>query len=117
MGDIKMFNFWKKNNKKPQIQKSKKELATEKGEPFIEVLGVEIDYENPGQGSFELDWNTFFIAELRAKGYPGKTEEQIIDNWFRDICRHIVLETWENDVATNKYIDKKDLGNGKTEIK
>ena len=117
MGNVKMFNFWKKKVKEPGPQKSEKELATERGEPWVEVLNFDLDPKNSSQGAFELDWNVHFVNDLRSKGFPGKTDEQVVDNWFRNICRHIVLETYENDVATNKYIDRVDLGNGRTEVK
>jgi len=116
MGNVKMFNFWKKKKQEP-AKKSEKELATERGEPWVEVLSFDLDPSNTSQGAFELDWNVHFVNDLRQKGFPGKTDEQVVDNWFRNICRHIVLETYENDVATNKYIDRKDIGNGLTEVK
>ena len=40
-----------------EAKKTPKDLATERGEPWVEVLSMEIDKDNPGQGSFELDWN------------------------------------------------------------
>ena len=37
--------------------KSPKDLATERGEPYVNILSMDIDPENLHAGSFELDWN------------------------------------------------------------
>ena len=103
--------------KKPKL--SPKDQATENKEPWIDILSVDIDEENPNFGSFELDWNDFFIVNLRKKGYPGKSDEDVVDNWFRDVCRNVVMETYEQEsnLADNiKYINRKDLGNGRSEV-
>ena len=96
-------------------KKSAKQLADDKKEPWVSVLQVELDPDNPGNGSFELDWNDFFVAKLVKAGYQGKTDEDIVDNWFQDVCRHVVLETFQQYDANNKGPKKKDLGGGKTE--
>ena len=121
---VKMFN-WLFNNKKDQVKveptrtprKSAKQIATDKGEPYVELLGMEVDQKNIRQGEFELDWNIYFINKLRESGYVGKTDEQLVDQWFQDICRHIVLETYEQDIAMNMQVEKRDLGDGKVEYK
>jgi hypothetical protein len=114
------------NNKEAQAnkhieaktKKTPKELATERGEPWVEVLGMEIDKDNPGQGAFELDWNDKFVANLVRAGYQGKTDQDIVDNWFRTVCQNVVLETYEQEMAdpTNRQNNRRDLGNGRTEI-
>jgi len=113
--------FKKKEEPKPKQQrkskKSEKDIATDKKEPWVNVLQVELDPENPGNGSFELDWNDYFVAKLVKSGYQGKTDEDIVDNWFQDICRHVVLETYQQYDANNTgdRVSKKDLGGGRTE--
>jgi hypothetical protein len=116
-GELSM-GWWSKltQKKKTQTTKSAKELATERGEPWVEVLGMDIG-TSATEGSFELDWNHYFVEQLRKEGYQGQTEIDVVDNWFRNVCRHVVLETYEQDVATNKYIDKTDIGNGRTVVK
>jgi hypothetical protein len=37
--------------KEQKIKKTPKELATERDEPWVEVLSMDIDKENPGNGS------------------------------------------------------------------
>ena len=112
-----MFNFFKKNKADTTPVKSEKDLATEKREPYVTILHVDIDENNPGNGSFELDWNEYFVAKLAKAGYQGKTDEQIVDQWFQDVCRHVVLETYEQAQANESlHIDRKDLGNGRSEF-
>ena len=67
-----------KTTKKEQSILTEKEKATARGEPFVKVVEVNIDPENPGQGYFELDWNQLFVAQLLEAGYSGKDEEEII---------------------------------------
>lgn len=68
---------------------SEKDKATARGEPYVKVIEVNIDQENPGQGYFELDWNQLFIRQLLEAGYSGQNEEEIIDSWFTNLCRGI----------------------------
>ena len=69
-----------------------KEIATQKGEPWVSVLDTKVNIENPRNGFFELDWNEPFIAMLRANGFQGATDEEIVDHWFRELCRNILAE-------------------------
>lgn len=111
-----------KKSRKPKATKTPKEIATEKGEPYINVLSVDLDKKNLGNGSFELDWNDAFIKELRAAGYPGKTDEDVVDMWFRAICRNVLAEAYEQDEAQKstpdnvRYINRKLNDDGKTEV-
>jgi hypothetical protein len=104
--------------KKVVPKKTPKELANEKGEPYVEVLGISVDSTEPGNGAFELDWNDIFVARLIKSGYQGKTDQDIVDNWFKAVCRNVVLETYEQEQADPEIraSNKRDLGNGRTEI-
>ena len=95
-----------------------KELATAAGEPWVQVLSMEIDPDDPGAGAFELDWNDIFVARLIKNGYQGKTDQDIVDNWFQDVCRNVVLETYQQEMAdpSNRPSNRKDLGDGRVEI-
>ena len=103
-------------------EKTAKQLATEKDEPYIAILKLDIDPENLHQGAFELDWNDKFVANLVRAGYmmkPDDDDSQIIDRWFQNVCRHVVMETWEQEQAIKNsgvYVNTRDLGNGRTEI-
>jgi hypothetical protein len=116
--------------KKPEVKaeaprpkkKSDKDIATERGEPYVAILSVELDPENIGNGAFELDWNDKFIANLVRAGYQGKTDADMVDQWFADVCRNVIAENYEQWEANQPFearprvIDRRDLGNGKTEV-
>jgi hypothetical protein len=131
MGDM-MFDWLKK---KPEVKteapktkpktKTPKEQATEAGEPYISILSVELDPDDIGNGSFELDWNDIFVARLVKAGYMQRkddTDDQIVDRWFQSICRNILNENYEQWEANQpvdsrpRRVDRNDLGNGRTEI-
>jgi hypothetical protein len=102
-------------------EKSKKEQANENNEPYVEIVGFNVDPKNLHQGSFELDWNEKFVADLVRAGYMIKqddTDIEIVDRWFQTICRHVVMETWEQEQAmnTSRFIQERDIGNGRREI-
>lgn len=80
-------------------KKSEKEIATEAGEPWVSVLGMELDTDSLERGAFELDWNDIFIAKLVRAGYQGKEDADLVDQWFQDVCRNVVLESFEKEQA------------------
>jgi hypothetical protein len=99
--------------------KNPKEIATKKKEPYVAVINVELEEDNPGNGAFELDWNEFFVAKLVKAGYSGKDDQQIVERWFQDICRNVVMENfeqWEANQTGERVINRRDLGNGRTEM-
>lgn len=105
----------KVDSPKPKAKnKSEKELATEAGEPWVSVIDVELDPENVGNGAFELDWNEHFIKKLWKSGYKDEDENDMVDRWFQDVCRNVVLETYEKDEA---MITRNDVGDGRAEYK
>lgn len=102
-------------------RKTEKELATERGEPWVSVITVELDPDDVGNGAFELDWNDKFITKLVRAGYKGKTDQQIVDQWFQDVCRNVVMENFEQYEANlprtdARNITRNDLGNGRSEL-
>ena len=102
--------------------KSEKQIATEAGEPYVAILRMDVDPNNLHQGAFELDWNEIFVARLVKAGYmmkPTDTDGEIVDRWFQNVCRHVVMETWEQEQAiknSGMYVQKRDLGDGRSEI-
>ena len=68
---------------------SPKEQATVNGEPYIEVTRVSVNPENPRSGFFEFDWNTYFIQTLKKNGYTGITDDEVVAQWFNELCRTI----------------------------
>jgi hypothetical protein len=104
-------------------EKTAKQIATEKNEPYVAILNMDIDPNNLHQGAFELDWNEIFIARLVKAGYmmkPTDADSDIVDRWFQNVCRHVVMETWEQDQAMRNsaggYVHTRDIGDGRTEI-
>ena len=104
-------------------EKTAKQIATEKNEPYVAILAMDIDPNNLHQGAFELDWNEIFIARLVKAGYmmkPTDADSDIVDRWFQNVCRHVVMETWEQDQAMRNsaggYVHTRDIGDGRTEI-
>lgn len=100
-------------------KKSEKELATERGEPYIAILSMDVDPKDINSGAFEFDWNDKFIANLIRAGYQGKTDADLVDLWFQNVCRNVVLETYEQYEAMNndsRYMQSRDLGDGRREI-
>jgi hypothetical protein len=103
-------------------EKTAKQLATEKIEPYVAILSMDIDPNNLHQGAFELDWNEIFVARLVKAGYmmkPADTDSEIVDRWFQNVCRHVVMETWEQEQAMRQsgiYVKTTDIGNGRSEV-
>ena len=125
-----MFDWFKKKRSKkvvaetpppPPPEKHPKDVATEKGEPYIAILSMDVDPENLHQGAFELDWNDKFVSNLVRAGYqmkPTDTDADIVDRWFQNVCRHVVMETWEQEQAMNpqQYVNSRNIGGGRREV-
>ena len=136
LGVLDMFDWLKKKKPAPEVKapaptptpvpkspkKTEKELATERGEPYVAVLSMDVDPANLHQGAFELDWNEIFVARLVKAGYMMKREDtdaDIVDRWFQNVCRHVVMETWEQEQAMNNsgiYVKTRDIGDGRSEV-
>ncbi len=94
-----------------------KELATEKKEPFVAVLDTHVNKDNIRNGFFELDWNEYFVIQLKLAGYVGDSEEEIVDKWFQDLCRNIGAEAGvDMERRGSGYISVNNLSDGKSEI-
>lgn len=111
-----------KTKPKAKPKKTDKEIATAAGEPYVSILSMDIDPKDINNGAFELDWNEKFISNLVRAGYQlkaGEPEHDIVDRWFQNVCRNVVLETFEQEQADpdNRYVKNRDLGDGYTEVK
>lgn len=73
------------------ITKFQKADATEKGEPYVNVVRMGVNPDNVVQGYFELDWNDEFVKMLQAAGITGTSDEDIVNKWFNGICRTVLL--------------------------
>lgn len=114
----------KVKEKKVAPELTAKEKATAAGEPYINILSLEIDPADVNNGAFELDWNDKFIMNLIRAGYKQKdtdTDDVLVDRWFQTVCRNIALEVYEQQQAdpTNRdlrVVRTKNLGGGRTEV-
>jgi hypothetical protein len=83
-----------REGKVKQIDYDKK-LATLKGEPWVTVVNMDFSKGNSLQGSFEIDWNEYFVKKLEAEGYVGPTPDNIVNQWFMEVCKNIALEEFD----------------------
>jgi hypothetical protein len=86
-----------------------KEEATLNKKPWVGVLDTHINLENPRNGFFELDWNDYFIDQLRVAGYKGETDEELVDQWFKDLCRNVLAEEGLDTNRDSGYINVNNL--------
>jgi len=115
---VKLLEIDRKYGKITDIE-FKKQSCTIKDEPYVGVLETHFDPTKPKNGFFELDWNDKFIENLNANGYHGEKDEEVVNKWFNDLCKNIMLEDMDQDVVdelkSNISETKKDLGDGKVE--
>jgi hypothetical protein len=99
-------------------KKDPKEYATRREEPWVSVLDVKVNEENVRNGFFELDWNTYFIDQLRQSGYgeEGDVEEEIVDRWFRDVVYNMLAEEGMDTNRGAGYINVVPISKGKSEV-
>jgi len=115
----KLFDFKAKKEAKAYSSNlaSPKEIATANKQPYVTVLNTHVNQDNIRNGFFELDWNEYFIVQLKQAGYTGDTEELIVDQWFSELCRNVGAEEGVNmDRRGSGFINVSSLGNGKAEI-
>jgi len=100
------------------LKKDPKEFATRKGEPWVNVLDVQINEENIRNGFFELDWNDLFIEQLISAGYGFENDppEEIVDRWFKDIIFNILSEDGLDTNRNAGYINVTPISKGKSEV-
>ena len=123
-GELKMKNFIKKLFgykdveivKEETVKLSPKEIATANKEPWVAVLDTHVNKDNIRNGFFELDWNEYFVLQLKANGYKGDSEEAVVDAWFGELCRNVGNDSGVNmNQRTAGFIDVNNLGNGRKE--
>ena len=83
-----MFQYFKNLFKKKPTAKS----MHDNPEPWVNVIAAHVDPGNPKQGYFELEWNPAFVVFLRQNNYVGVTPEEIVDQWFTDMCRNVSMD-------------------------
>lgn len=95
-----------------------KQTATLRDEPWVGVIDDGFDLSHGTNGLFfELDWNEKWIEYLRMEGYGGRTEEEIIEQWFEDTCRTYAAERSGSDEFEPRpgRSNRIDRGNGRAD--
>lgn len=82
-----------RDGKVTQIEYEKK-CATLKKEPWVSILAVDFTMKSSQEGSFELDWNEFFIEKLKKEGYAAVSDDLIVNQWFLEVCRNVAMEEY-----------------------
>jgi hypothetical protein len=77
-----------------ELQYNKK-VATIKGEPWVNVVKMDFNNKSSLEGSFELDWNQPFVDKLESEGYSGPTPDNVVNQWFMELCRNVALEEFD----------------------
>ena len=95
-----------------------KERATRKKEPWVAVLDTHVNKDNIRNGFFELDWNEYFIIQLKQAGYgaDGDPDEEIVDRWFRDIVYNMFTESGMDTSRGSGFINVVPIAKGKSEV-
>jgi hypothetical protein len=102
---------------KEQANLSPKELATQNKEPWVCVLNTHVNKDNIRNGFFELDWNEYFVLQLRSAGYRGESDEEIVNQWFTELCRNVATEEGiDMSRRGTGYINVNNIGNGRSEV-
>ena len=99
-------------------KKDPKEYATRRKEPWVSVLDVKVNKDNVRNGFFEMDWNEYFIKDLKKAGYgeDGDIDEEIVDRWFRDIVYNMLAEEGMDTDRGAGYINVVPIDKGKSEV-
>ena len=96
-----------------------KQRATKKKEPWVAVLETHVNSENPSNGFFEIDWNEYFVLQLRQAGFgfDGDSDETVVDLWFKTIVRNMLSEEGiETNNRSQGFINVQKLDENKSAI-
>ena len=69
-----------------------KQVAEIKEESYVNVPKLDVNPENAKAGYMELDWNEHFVKFLHENGYEGKSDEDVVNKWFNDVCRTVLVQ-------------------------
>ena len=97
---------------------SPKDRATKRKEPWVSVLETHVNKDNPANGFFELDWNEFFVVQLRQAGYglEGDTDELVVDLWFKTLARNMLSDEGLEMNRSQGFINVQKLDANRSEI-
>ncbi len=97
---------------------SPKERANKRKEPWVAVLETHVNKEDPANGFFELDWNEFFVLQLRQAGYgfEGDSDELVVDIWFKTLARNMLSDEGLDMNRSQGFINVQKLDKNRSEI-
>ena len=97
---------------------SSKERANKRKEPWVAVLETHVNKDNPANGFFELDWNEYFVTQLRQAGYgyEGDTDELVVDLWFKTLARNMLSDEGLDLNRSQGFINVQKLDGNRSEI-
>jgi hypothetical protein len=97
---------------------SPKERATKRKEPWVAVLDTHVNRDNPANGFFELDWNEYFVVQLREAGFgfEGDPDEIVVDLWFKTLARNMLSEEGLEMNRSQGFINVQKLDANRSEI-
>lgn len=71
-----------------------KKIAALLKEPWVSIVEEGLDQtQGPNGFFFVFDWNEHWIEMLRAAGYEGDSEDELMEKWFTDVCRNEVMQS------------------------
>jgi hypothetical protein len=82
-----------------------KEVATIRDEPWVAILDMTVNKENPSLGSWELDWNSKFIELIEGHGFIGASEEESVNDWLNHLCKEVALEAFDGIGDINERLE------------
>ena len=104
--------------KEEEAKLSPKERANKRKEPWVAVLETHVNKDNPANGYFELDWNEYFVIQLRQAGYgyEGDPDELVVDMWFKNLARNMLSEEGLEQNRSQGFINVQKLDANRSEI-
>lgn len=88
-------------------QEYSKEIFTLRKEPWIDL---DVILNDSNEVEFIFDYNEYFVKKLKDEGHPGNDEEELIDNFIRDLGRKLATDEFSDNydvklVAENEGIE------------
>ena len=71
------------------------------GEGWVKVIGVEYNPDKPEQAGMVLDYNEQFVIDLRAAGYEGQTDDEVVSQWLDHLFLSSLVEDVDLEIASD----------------
>lgn len=95
---------------KVSITDYEKAVAEIKKEPWVNIIKMDLDEQKATAGYIELDWNDHFVKMLSDNGYVGRSDEDLVNKWFNDVCRTVLIqEKADLDYGLQRQEDRPDV--------